>query len=537
MKLNTIEITDFSHFSSLNVKNIPGTARLIVLVGPNGCGKTSFLEALHTWYLWKSNKHHLWEQDYHPKQGSKSSDANIDKNIRVTIHDAMPEDRKKMLYVRSAYRNEPEFHSNQLSRRPNRISEKRISRLIDNDPAVATNYARISSRALQDIFTEEDRQMSLEQFTTKILGDIRSAFSKMFPELYLNDLGDPLDSGTFRFTKGISEGYKYKNLSGGEKAAFDLILDLIVAIRTFDNTLFCVDEPELHINAKLQSQLLEVLYEVVPENSQLIVATHSIGMIRQAKDIEKNNPESVAFLDFTNHCFDSHVDIEPTTPSREFWKNAYSVALDNLSELVAPECIVICEGEPETDKNISNHSHDARCYDQIFKDEFPETEFISVGNDQQVSIGADVLAVSIGKISKKTRVIRVLDRDSRSDDEIKDLNKKCIRVLTKRNLESYLFDDEVLQELAISVGKRDQIDELILSKNKILKEYKESFKEMNYAPDDLKPVAGYIYNECRRILELNNPGNNHKSFARDTLSPLIHKKMSIYSLLKNDVFG
>ena len=52
----------------------------------------------------------------------------------------------------------------------------------------------------------------------------------VFGDLSLNTITDPLGSnqgsGAFYFQKGTVDSYHYKNLSGGEKAAFDLILDL-----------------------------------------------------------------------------------------------------------------------------------------------------------------------------------------------------------------------------------------------------------------------------------------------------------------------
>ena len=46
MKIKRIELTEFKRFTHLIVESIPKTAKLVILVGPNGSGKTSFLEAL-----------------------------------------------------------------------------------------------------------------------------------------------------------------------------------------------------------------------------------------------------------------------------------------------------------------------------------------------------------------------------------------------------------------------------------------------------------------------------------------------------------
>ena len=535
MKLKTITITDFRHFTSLTVKNLPETIRLIVLVGPNGCGKSSFIEALYVWYLHTSIKNRIWDQEYHLKRGASSTQQYFNERVVVATHDERPVDYKKMVYVRSAYRNEPQFRARRLDPLTDPTEEVRINRLIDNDAAVAKNYARLVAQTIEDVFVETNTPMSTVQLREKILGDIRVAVKCLFPELHLDSLANPLRDGTFRFSKGISKGYSYMNLSGGEKAAFDLILDFIIAVRTYDNTVFCIDEPEAHMNARLQSRLLKVLYEIIPSNCQFIVATHSIGMMRQAQEIEKQNPGSVSFLDFSDLSFDSPQTIEPAKPTRKFWKKAYDVALDDLAKLVAPERVVICEGTAETNRPVTNHSHDARCYGRIFEDEFPETQFVSAGDVKQVLTDRLGLATTLERLIEGIEIVRVIDRDARSPDGVDGLKSKGFRVLSRRNLESYLFDDEVLQELAKSVDKPEKADELVSAKRTLLENRKTAYPED--APDDLKPASGEIYNACKRILELTNPGNDTKEFARDTLSRVVQHARHVYSDLKRDIFG
>ena len=347
----------------------------------------------------------------------------------------------------------------------------------------------------------------------------------MFPDLELNSLGNPLREGTFRFTKGLSQGFVFKNLSGGEKAAFDLILDLVVARRDYDNTVFCIDEPESHMNMRLQAKLLSVLYSLIPENCQLMLATHSIGMMRLARDIESNAPGSVIFLDFGDRNFDTPQIIEPAKADRTFWHRAYEVALDDLAALVAPSRVVVCEGE------MGKNSVDAPCYEQIFKDEFPDTRFAPMGGAREIEDDKRGLAEALRLLIDGLVVVRLIDRDDRTHIEIADLAAKGIRVLSRRNLESYLFDDEVLRALAVSADKQEKADEILEKKRSIMA------TRPKHPPDNLKPPSGEIYNACKDVLSLTQCGNNASTFMRDTLAPLIKSGMAVYEELKRDIFG
>ena len=140
------------------------------------------------------------------------------------------------------------------------------------------------------------------------------------------------------------------------------------------------------------------------------------------------------------------------------------------------------------------------------------------------------IAYALGVLTQGSEVVKLIDRDSQSPEEIAEISKDGVRVLARRNLESYLFDDAVLRALAISVGKTEEVDELVAEKKRILDERTAD------APDDLKPASGQIYNACKSILGLANPGNNTKTFMRDTLAPLIKPGMVVYDELERDIF-
>ena len=76
---------------------------------------------------------------------------------------------------------------------------------------------------------------------------IKVALETLFekPSLSLQDFGGSLDSGAFRFKKGSIDDFHYKNLSGGEKAAFDLLLDIFVKRDEYQDAIYCIDEPRI----------------------------------------------------------------------------------------------------------------------------------------------------------------------------------------------------------------------------------------------------------------------------------------------------
>ena len=537
MRFKGATIKDFKRFTNLTIQGIPETARLIMLAGPNGCGKSSFFDALHTWRESRSNRGLNWEVDYHAKAYSQDIVALPWQNqvdVNFYGHDDgswNPQNAKKTFYIRSAYRNDPEFQINQLRRTGDLLDEIRIRRMIDNDAAVSTNYQRLVGNAVEDVFERADGSITLNGFRDQVTEEIRDPFRRLFADMEFNSLGNPMTDGTFRFTKGNSKRFSFKNLSGGEKSVFDLILDLVVARHSYDDTVFCIDEPESHMNTRLQAELLSVLHDLTPENCQLMLATHSIGMMRRARDIAAERPGTVVFLDFGDRDFDEPQVIEPTAPNRAFWNRAYEVALNDLTDLIAPRQIVICEGEPRNRSAGQNYSHDSRCYEQIFQDEFPETQFVPGGNALEVADDRRGIRYAIGLLIKGAEVVRLIDRDDQSDQQVAEAKAGGVKVLSRRNLESYLFDDEVLGRLATSVGKGNQVGELLAEKKSI------QASRSDTPPDDLKPSSGQIYNACKQTLSLTQVGNDAKTFMRDTLAPIIKPGMKVYDELKADIFG
>jgi hypothetical protein len=526
MKIREIKLKNFKRFSDTKIGDIPEAARLVLLVGPNGSGKSSLIDAAQTW------RNRSWDETYHLKQ-IPGAQGNWNQSVSIAFYDRKPlgddDQRRKAVYARSAYRNEAEFQLRELTRVQPALYEDRIGRLIDNDQAVSLNYRRLVSQGFEDVYERAEPELTMAKFRERSIGDIRDAMLRLFPGLILNSLGNPLSEGTFRFDKGESHAFLYKNLSGGEKAAFDLLLDILIKRHEYNDTVYFIDEPEAHMSTALQSALLDELFLAVPQNSQLWLATHSIGMMRKARDLAQSHPGAVVFLDFDGVNFDLPQSLGPIEPNRPFWKRAMQLALDDLAGYVTPERVVLCEGG----RLEGGKDFDAECYNLIFQAEYPQTVFLGAGNAHDIQNDPRGVQRLLMALAPNVRITRVIDRDDRAEDEIRDLRGQNVSVLSWRHIESYLLDDTVLTALCAEFGQPDMAPKLLQAKKDAIS----ASMARGNPPDDLKSAAGDIYNAAKHLFSDRKLGSDARAFMRGVCAPLIKRPMATYDRLQRDIFG
>ena len=185
----------------------------------------------------------------------------------------------------------------------------------------------------------------------------------------------------------------------------------------------------------------------------------------------------------------------------------------------------MCEGS-----SVGNRrkNFDATVYEQILGTQDPGIVFVSGGSSQQVADTGSSVRDILERILPQTKIVALADRDSKTPQEVAQFQGI---VLSERNLESYLLADEVIEAL---VGQKG-MGHLLADAIKVKTDAIASSVSRGNPPDDLKSAAGEIYVELKRLLCLEQPGDDKDAFMRYTMAPLIVPGTQTYENLKADI--
>lgn len=524
-KIKSVRVNKPGPISGLHISGIPESARLVVLIGPNGSGKTSLLDAFAV--NEKGGKVDLSFANARPVDIEFHN-----QNLRSSLH----------LYIRSAYRTE---HSVD-------VYAKLLIKvaLPESPPRGAPSHRNPDHRVTKnfDVLLHQAYEISIkscktwEEAVSELFSPLNRRLNGIFPYLTISKIEYPTGHNnvnsleTLCFQKsGVR--YQYAGLSAGEKEIFDLLFDLEMCAKDYPDALYCIDEPELHLHAELQGKLVVQLLDFLPEQSQLWIATHSLGIIREAMELYRSTPGAVVFLNFRDLQSSDDRVLRPSTISRSFWREALRIALHDVADLVSPENIVICEGQPVqpgTGKR-KNPEFDAKIYRSIFGSSYPNADFISAGSCNDVITDSMKLQAALPIPLPGLKMIKLIDRDNKSDHELTELQKDGFRVLSRYSIENYLWSDEVLGKLLVQFNCASEHERHILAlKANLLGREPES---MENPCDCVKDIDGQLYNKLKEIPNLKGKGSCANEFALNCLAPLITPDSSTYIALRNDIFG
>lgn len=287
-----------------------------------------------------------------------------------------------------------------------------------------------------------------------------SSFKKtaeIFNSLFYPKLKNPVDFEIKAYVEARGNKKTLKlislnDMSDGEKTGF---FNIATVIKAPPKSFIIVDEPENHLNPAIYNKMWNLLINK-RNDCQFIFITHSIDFLKAM-----SNFDIITIKDFNipvnrninapikvNTSFDSNTNIHKLNPDLI------------VTMLGSMKPLLFCEGhEDKLDKRI---------YDILFSDKYT---VIPVGGCEDVK--KTVIAYNECKPNGLS-AFGIIDRDSRTDSEIQNLNKKNIIVLPVNEIEVLLIDEEVAKKTIkpsdkIENFKKDILDTMRKEKEKLIK--------------------------------------------------------------------
>lgn len=533
MRIKKIQLKNgYKRFFDLTIDLGEEPKRIIALVGPNGCGKSSVMDGM----LYINNVHgqignkDYKDYNYHSMTQSPRYDWQniniefIDGNFQYirNIKSQMGKERT-IFSFRSPYR----YNSNLKVTQSQATSEIRLNNYgatttSDIDDKMIENYRRLYIKYNKYL---NDVDCKPSEAKAKIIGDLNNSLQNCL-ELEIISIGDiEANQGTLYFKKSDHpKEFEFNVLSSGEKEVVDILLDLYLRQDEYDDTVFLIDEPELHINTAIQKKLLIEINRLVGLNCQIWVATHSIGFLRALQEDFKDDCQIIQFQKGVNWASEQRI-LYPIKKTLSKWKEIFETALDDLTGLVSPKRVIYCEGKDKPGSNGQEKGFDAKVLNNIFGEKYNDTLFISSGGNTELDQRSEIAIAILAKILSDIEILVFKDRDV-SSGKLNDENDRQVylqnnpnhfRIMKRWEIENYLFDKEVLSNYC---NKND----LVFSET----DY-DGFVT-NIINQNLKDETGRIKNFCNITTSI-----NAETFKLN-LSQYITEDMNVYKELEECIF-
>lgn len=428
MKIKSLQLKNFKRFTDLTLEGIPDNAKLVLLIGSNGSGKSSVFDGFEIlnrkrFNFIVSNKNLYYSKNESPFQiiadFGKGFISDTTKNTYTS--DEQLKIPLTSYYGRTSFRQIPRLTRLQLGNQIDIKSDNdRPSTFIDRDERFENDIENILGKLLREFFRTDDTKSEIKK---TVIDPINEALNRIFnkengTKLQLIEIIPPLEGkvAAINFRKGESE-FHYNYLSAGEKEVFNILLNLVARVEYYQDTIFFFDEIDLHLNTQLQYNFIkEIVENWIPNNCQFWTASHSLGFIQYAKE-----SEHAAIFDFKDIDFDYP---KVLTPEPKDNPNIYEIAINKelLPELFKDYIIYFVENKDRT------------YYSAL---DIPNLLFIQENNKQ-----------SVYHKTKNGDFHGLIDRDFLSDNDIKEIEKQYqkLKVLRLYSIENYLYHPKNLEE-------------------------------------------------------------------------------------------
>jgi len=392
----------------------------------------------------------------------------------------------------------------------------------DLDAKMEQNYRRLNNAFNRYLM---DNDIKPSEAKAKIIGDLNASLTNCL-DLEIDNIGNiEAGQGTIFFKKPDQQKpFEFNVLSSGEKEVVDILLDLYLRREDYSDSIFLIDEPELHINTSIQRKLLIEINKLVGPNCQIWITTHSIGFIRALQDELRDDCQVIQFKKDTKWASEPQV-LYPMKNSRANWAQIFETAIDDLTGLISHKRIVYCEGIGKPGKDGLEKGMDAQVFNNIFNDKYRDTQFISSGGNTELDQRSEIAIAILTKVFSDIEIIVFKDRDSSSGrpttlaDRAVYLqnNPDNHRMMKRWEIENYLFDKELLKCYCFE-------------NNLVFDEAAYDAKITDIENQDVKGLVNFIRNFCGITTSIT------ADKFKVTLSAYLREGTKVYAELEECVF-
>lgn len=514
MPIRKLQLKNFKRFTDLIINLGEETPRLVLLIGANGSGKSSVFDAFS--FIQNYNKYKngviatgIKSLPYYAKDYDNfeinikyENEGFIDlKGDTLANNVNISKLKDVRFYGRTAFRHTPEISKVTVGTRASISDDSdRPNRFIEYDTRRFSSDIDIFVARQLKAFNEDNSAVR-KDFNKKFNNSFKRIF-KQSEDISLQyvDFNLPAEGKSFNFTfeKGFIE-FDYHVLSAGEKAVFELLFDLYIRKALYEGGILYLDEIDLHLHTSLQYALLKELTsdEWLPENSQLWVASHSLGFIDYTREYGQG-----VIIDLDNLDFDREQALE-AKQQEDF--DVFDVVFGNPITAQKYYNFVVKGHRP---KIVLSEGRDYQYYRDLEPQNFFFTDEYGKGlNKNNV----------INLIAQYNNIYGIIDRDLLTDEEVCNLTKqyKNLRVLDYYCIENYLYHPENIKELKPDIDIERYKKSITEVKNNELEKLKTAirFARSKYRNHTLKDDGSNSDIEISRLLSSDNFGDFYKVFS------------------------
>lgn len=460
MKIKKIQLKNgYKRFFDLTIDLGDHPKKIIALIGPNGCGKSSVLDGMlfqaSPWGV-VGNKGGKGFEYHSMNKIPTFNHTNVVLDFVEGSYQEMRSQKESLgkqntiFSFRSPYR----YNNNLKVHQSQATSEIRLNNYgatvsTDLDDKMEENYRRLNIKYSKYLNDADCKPSEAKQ---KIINELNVSLKNCL-DVEIFSIGNiEASQGTLYFKKaGHLSEFEFNVLSSGEKEVIDILLDLYLRQDEFNDTIFLIDEPELHINTAIQKKLLIEINRLIGENCQLWITTHSIGFLRALQEDLKDQCQIIQFKDSVNLASTAQT-LTPMKKSIVKWREIFEVALDDLTHLVSPKKIIYCEGKDKPGRSGQEKGLDAQAYNNIFSEKYHDTLFVSSGGNTELDQRSEIALAILSKVFSSIEILVLKDRDISSGKFTSDSDRTNYlknnppnhRVLKRWEIENYLYDKDVL---------------------------------------------------------------------------------------------